>query len=113
MARQLTQLTASASQQLNAVGDSGIVVGLLLFFLPTQNGWGFNVTYNDFVFNGGFLTNSPNLLRNFRNIIPFGLMCTTTDGYEPEFIEDFIDGRVSLYLLNAAEVIQIEAEFYA
>lgn len=112
MARQIA-LTNAARQQVNVIGDNGEVIPFLIYFLPTQNGWAFNIGYGDFQLNGAYLTISPNCLRGYRNILPFGLLCTSVDGYEPQFISDFIDGRVSLFLLNAAEVAEVEATVYA
>lgn len=112
MARQIA-LTSAARQLINVIGDNGEVIPLLMYFLPTQNGWAFDISYLDFSLKGAYLTISPNCLRGYRNILPFGLLCTSTDGYEPQFIEDFIDGRVSLYLLNAEEVAEVEAEIYS
>lgn len=113
MAKQLSNLTNNARQLYNLIGDAGEVIIFELFFLPTQNGWGFNVTYNDFVFEGGYLILSPNILRGYRNLIPFGIMVNSIDGYEPQFINDFIDGRISLYLLNSTEVEAVESGIYA
>lgn len=113
MALLINNITDAASQQFNLVSDTGQVISFSLQFLSTQNGWGFNVGYNGFELNGGYLTLSPNFLRGYRNIIPFGIMCTSIDGYEPQFIEDFLSGRISLYLLNATEVQEIEAGIYA
>lgn len=110
--RQIT-LTDAASQQINIIGDNGEVIPFLINFLPTQNGWFFNIEYNDFILNGVYLTLSPNCLRGYRNVLPFGLLCTSVDGYEPQFASDFIDGRISLYLLNADEVAEVELTFYS
>jgi hypothetical protein len=111
MPRQIV-LNNSSRQQINIVGDNGEIIPFLIYFLPTQNGWAFDVEYSDFKLNGAYLTISPNCLRGYRNILPFGISCISTDGYEPQFINDFSDGRVSLFLLNAVEAAQIETEVY-
>jgi len=112
MTRQVDKLTNAARQKCNLIGDNGEVVTLELYFLSTQNGWAYNLSYNDFVLNGALLTVSPNCLRSWQNLLPFGLMCNSIDGYEPQFINDFVDGRITLYLLNRVEVLQIEAELF-
>ncbi len=48
------------------------------------------------------------MLRQFRNIIPFGLACVIADGFEPVYQDDFTSGRASLYLLNEADVAEVE-----
>jgi hypothetical protein len=54
------------------------------------------------------MVNSANMLRQIRNIIPFGLACLMTDLYEPVFIEDFANGRATLYTLNSTDVALVE-----
>ncbi len=111
MARKVENLTSSAFQQINLVGDKGEIIPFKLAFRPSQNAWFFDLTYLDFELKGAMLVLSPNILRQYRNIVPFGICCITSDGYEPQFITDFLENRVQLYLLNAAEVALIEEDY--
>lgn len=99
---------------MNVVGENGEIIPFGLTFMPTQNMWYFNVAYAALSFSvkGFQLTNSPNILHQFRRFIPFGIACVTTDGYEPQFINDFIDGRCSLFLLNEAEVAATQEAYF-
>lgn len=68
-------------------------------------GWFINeISRNDFVLRGVRITNSPNILNQFRNKIPFGLACYSTDNREPAYQDDFSTGASKLYILSAEEV---------
>jgi len=55
---------------------------------------------------------SPNILRNYKNILPFGISIITEDGSEPFLIDDFSTGRVGFFVLNKEEVESFESQFY-
>jgi len=80
-----------------------------LRFLPTQNSWQGAITYKNVpTMRFGFV-NTVNLLRQFANLIPFGLMCFSEDGYDPFQITDFsinngIAPRVTLFILNKTDI---------
>jgi hypothetical protein len=41
-------------------------------------------------------------------VLPFGLCVTVSDNFEPFLINDFVSGRVSVFLLTHDEVVEIE-----
>lgn len=112
-------LNASSKQNLNVSIGDGTVLILTFNFIESQQGWFLTFSHPKLIspanplgqINNLRLVNSPNMLRAFRNIIPFGIACVTKDGYEPGFVSDFINGRVFVYILNATDVAQVEAEF--
>ncbi len=108
----LDKLTDDARQQYTLVGKNGEQISFLLYYLPTQQSWAFDISYNDFTANGLMLRTAPNLLRSWRHLLPFGLACTVSDNFEPYFQSDFITKRVLVYLLNSDEVAQIEADLF-
>ncbi len=61
---------------------------------------------------GGGLVTSPNLLRPWQNIVPFGCACVTLDGQDPVGSQDFVNGYATLYVLNAVGVLTVEAQVY-
>lgn len=61
---------------------------------------------------GNGLTLSPNLLRPWKNLVPFGLACVTLDGQDPVGSEDFINGDATLYVLDETGVLTIEANVF-
>lgn len=104
----LNKIDAKAYQRFFLTGNVGQRITLTLRYMPTQEAWFMDVEYEDFKLNGIKVTNSPNILRKYRNKIPFGFLCIVSDGLEPFFIDDFVNRRVDLYLLNAEDVITVE-----
>lgn len=101
-------LSDDASQLTRLALPDGSLVVLALVYQPATQRWTVSVTRNDFTVNNMNLCVHPNLLREWREVIPFGLAITSTDGGDPVLIDDFISGRIQLYVLTAADVIEIE-----
>ena len=105
----ITTLSNDAKQNIKLVLSDNSVADLTLEYSDNQKGWFYSITYGTWSSYGRRLVTSPNALRAFRNIVPFGLACYTTDGYEPVDIDDFKNGRVKLYLLTIADVALAES----
>ena len=106
--QKVTAITADPNQTLGIILPDGSTVNLTLNYIPAQQGWCYSVSYGSFQANLMRIVVSPNMLRRFRNIIPFGLAVTTTDGYEVVNQNDFISGRAAMYALDASDVAQVE-----
>lgn len=80
-----------------------------LVFKPTQLGWFLDVEYEtkDFAVYGMRVTTNTNILNQWRNILPFGIVCYCEDYQEPLSVEDFMVGRAHLAILNEDEVKEI------
>jgi hypothetical protein len=107
---QVTGLTADAKQSQTLVLPDGSLAPFYMEYWDNQEGWFFTMSYGT-AWSGVMnkrLVVSPNMLRAYRNIIPFGLALTTIDGYEPVFINDFINGRATLYLLDQTDIFYYE-----
>lgn len=111
--RQLDRLTSDPAQRYTVVTDTGVTFQLTLKFMPRIGGWAFSIIYADTTINDMLLVASPNLLRQWINIFPFGLAITSTDTLDPLYVDDFTTGRIKLYVLSEAEVAQVEAQFYS
>lgn len=110
--RQLIELTNEPNQKYTLVTDDGDEVTLTLRFSDTQIGWFISVLAGDLIINGLRLCVAPNLLRNYKNLINFGIGCTSTDGAEPYFLKDFSEDRIKVFLLNEEDVQEVEEEFF-
>jgi hypothetical protein len=108
---QIINFTADPSQNIIIVLSDGTSINMTLNYYAGQQGWFYSFNYNNgqFVVNNRRLVTGPNMLSQFSNIIEFGFAVTTTDAYEPIFIDDFITGRTSFYILEANDV-EITAE---
>lgn len=107
----IKQITTDPLQQQSVVLPNGQQVLIQLYFRPMQFGWFFNlIQYSDFTLKGLRITNSPNMLYQWRNKIPFGIACYSTELREPQLQQDFASNNSKLYLLTAAEV-EVYREF--
>ena len=84
---------------------------LILQFKPNQYAWYFDLTWQDFSVTNQQLTMAPNILRQYRNVLPFGIMCFNNSTVDPIVLESFVTDT-KLYLLESAEVFAIEADVY-
>lgn len=93
------------------IEDSDLDAEMTLTWRDTQNSWFINVSFDTFSVKQIRATLAPNLLVQFANRIPFGLMLTSTNKQDPLDIQAFLDGTCSLYILNRSEVQDLEADF--
>lgn len=104
------QISNDPWQKQNLILPDGSLVGITVRFVPMQYGWFFDeITRNDFTLYGLRITNSPNMLHQFRNKIPFGIACYSQQNREPSQQDDFISGASTLYLLSEEEVAEYTA----
>ena len=87
--------------------NSQIVIRLV--YKPTQIGWFMDVEYDtkDFAVHGLRVTTNLNILNQWRNVLPFGIVCYCEDAQDPLSIEDFLVKRAYLAILDEDEVEQI------
>lgn len=102
-------ITGDASQNFSLVLPDGKEAQISLIYRDGQKGWFYSITYGTtFTVYNRRLVNSLNMLRAFRNKIPFGIACIVKDGMEPRAQDDFTSGRVELYILNETQMENIE-----
>lgn len=109
----LTQLDNNAKQEIKIILDNNENVIINFEYKPNQLGWFFGFKYNDINYQNIRLTTSYNILRAYRNWLPFGLRCDTADGFEPMDITDFISNYAFVYILTNEEVKITEGLYYA
>lgn len=105
----IQQITNNSLQNNTLVLPDGSSLTLQIYFRPMQYGWFINeLTYGSFILRGVRITNNPNMLRQFKNKLPFGLACYSIQNREPSLQDDFSSGASKLYILSAIEVQQYE-----
>jgi hypothetical protein len=109
----IDNITDQAYQTIHIVMDDSTVIDMNLKYLPAQQRWAYDITYGDKSIKGNILCNHPNLLRQWRRILPFGLACSVADGTEPILIDDFTSGRVQIHLLTGDEIEYVETDILA
>ena len=108
----ITTLTNHPNQRHQLVLENRESADFRLYFLARQMSWYYDISYNDITINCNKVVLTPNSLRQFRKILPFGLMFYTDGNVEPFKIDDFSSGRIKMGILNADEVKQAEEEIY-
>lgn len=102
----IQQITADPLQQQVLILPDGSGVTIQLYYRPNQYGWFFNqISWNGFLAYGIRITNSPDILYQFKNQLTFGIGCFSNANREPTQIEDFASGASKLYLLSQEEVL--------
>ncbi len=109
---QITQLDDNVKQEITMLLDDGSRVVFNFEYKSNQLGWFFGFKYGDINYQNIRLTTSYNILRAYRNYLPFGLRCDTPDMEEPMQLTDFITGYATVYLLTSEDVNVIEGNFY-
>lgn len=100
----IQQFTADPLQKQTLILPDGSTFTMTIYYRPLQIGWFIDtLTYGDFTLKGVRITDSPNMLNQFRNQIPFGIACYTQGNREPTQQEDFSSLNSKLYLLSEAE----------
>lgn len=98
----VNNLTAAAVQTTIALLADGSSVTLTFRYRPAVQRWTVDVERGSFIAYGLGLATNPNLLRTWRNVIPFGLAVSTADGTDP-FMADDLAGpnpRVTVTMLD-------------
>jgi hypothetical protein len=109
----LTEITNDFKQRLEVTLEDNNTFILQLEFIQSQNNWFYSITYGDnFRIVNHRLVTSFNILRQYRRLIPFGIGCTTSDGTDPYYVDDFVTGRVEITILTQDEVNTIEQGVY-
>lgn len=112
--RQVDNLTADANQLTQVLLDDGTTIQLQLVYMAAIQRWVATINHDDdFEVDNLVLCAHPNILREFRNVISFGICIIATDGLDPIFIDDFTSGRCTIFILNLAEVLATETHVFA
>lgn len=101
----IPNLTSNPKQKQTLVLPDGTQIQISLYFCPQQLGWFIpTLSYKTFVLNNMRIVNSPNMLHQYRNKIPFGIACFSSSKREPSLQDDFSSGASIMYILTEAEV---------
>jgi len=112
---QIDNLTDAADQVTTLQMPDGSIGTLELNFRGSTSRWSYNFTHPQFpngADNGQMLCIHPNILRNFKNILSFGMSCVSVDGNDPVSIEAFASGQTSLFILDEVDVDAVESSIY-
>lgn len=105
----IQSITDAPLQEVSILLDDGTIFKMELYYIDMQLGWFINsLEYEGILIKGKRICNSPNILHQFKNILPFGIACLTVENREPTLIEDFSSGASQLLILTEEETEQYQ-----
>lgn len=84
----VTNLTAAGNQTSAVVLADGTTAKFTFVYRAAVQRWTVDVVYKDFAARAIGLATHPNLLRLWRQVLPFGLQVVTADGTDPFLAND-------------------------
>lgn len=108
--QQIDNLSDDADQLLTMTLTDVSDVQLEFIYLPAIQRWSMNLSHPNLTLHGFNLGVGPNVLRQWRELIPFGMAILSTDGLDPVDISDFANGRITVNILTPDEVALVESE---
>lgn len=105
---QLTGVTSDPDQTFTTALSDGSKVTIRLVYRSRIQKFFVDVTWGSWTANSLRVCNVPNILEQWTNVLPFGILCTVADGLEPFLANDFVSGRCGLYILEQADIQLIE-----
>ena len=111
--QQLNSFSDNADQIVSFPLADGTTVTMEWIYRAGSQRWTINIQHPSLTLNGVNVCVGPNILRQWRNLIPFGIAVTSSTGLDPINATDLEDGTVSIFMLDAAEVDQVESEILA
>jgi hypothetical protein len=109
--RQITTLNNFYKQVFRVSIDGYSAVEISLEFKPQQYAWFMSLTWGDFSLNNERVAIAPNLLRQFKNILPFGIMISNNVTIVDPFSVDAWLSGLEMYLLSESELDDVEAVY--
>jgi hypothetical protein len=112
----IQSITDQPNQQIVLTLSDGSAVTWTLYYREQQAGWFYDVAWNgvnpSWQRLGQRLVTNPNLLRQNRNVIPFGIAVTTSNGFDPTTQDAFSSGYATAFLMTSADVAAIESKYF-
>ena len=108
----ITTLTNYPNQRHELVLENRESADFHLFYSAREMSWYYDISYKEKTINGSKVVLTPNSLRQFKKVLPFGIAFYSDSNVEPFSLDDFSSGRVKMAILDSSEVEQVEREVY-
>lgn len=107
--RKVTSLNDTYKQQFQFLISGYDSVDIIIEFKPLQEGWFFqSIIWGNFSVYQERIGVSPNLLRQWANVIPFGILVIGPDAIDPFSQDAWLQGW-EMHILDETEIIEVEA----
>lgn len=108
----ISSITAYPSQKF-FFEYGGFKAQVTLTYRPSIRAWYMDITWNNFLCYGRKLCIGVNILDQYSNVIPFGILITTNTGLDPYLINDFSTGVANFYVLETIDLQSIDTYYKA
>jgi len=98
--KQLLNLSDAAFQSTSVALGDGSSLDLFFRYRPAVQRWSMDVAWGTFAAKGIIVTAHPNIMRQWRNVVPFGIGFISSDGADPFMLSDFLLGRVKVFVMD-------------
>ena len=109
--KKIVTLSNESKQSFKFALDGFESVEVILEFKLSQNAWYYSIIWGTFEIRNGRIVTGLNLLRQYRNIIPFGILIYHPDNIDPMLLDDFQYNGFEFYMLEAADLPLAEAYY--
>lgn len=101
----MQQITIKENSTIKVINAEEETYTLYINYNSSRQGWFVDVVSENFKIYGLRITSVPNVLRQWKNKLGFGLGVFTENKSEPFLLEDFNTGRATLYLLEPDDLL--------
>lgn len=108
--RQLDNFTDAADQLILFNLDDGSLLQMRFIYRPGIQRWMVSVSHPLLTLNNFDVCLGPNILRQWKNLVSFGIAVLSDANIDPTQLTDFQDGTVTVNILSAVEVQAVESE---
>lgn len=110
--KKIVNISNNPKQHIQLVTDNGDDVDFYLEYKPRVESWFFSFRWKNIEANNLTVCLHPNILRQFKRIMDFGIGFRSYTKIEPFFIDAFSAGKCEMVLLNEDDIQEIEAVIY-
>lgn len=96
----MQQITITENSTIEIINAQNETYTGYINYNSSRQGWFLDLVSESFSIYGIRMTSVPNILRQWKDRLGFGVCVLTENKSEPFFLEDFNTGRAKLYLLE-------------
>lgn len=101
----MQQITITKNSQIEIINAENETYTGYINYNTSRQGWFLDLVSENFKIYGIRITSIPNILRQWRNKLGFGISVSCENNSEPFFLEDFNTGRAKMFLLEPDDLI--------
>lgn len=108
----MQQITITENSTIEIINGNNETYTGYINYNSSRQGWFLDLVSESFSVYGIRITSVPNVLRQWKDRLGFGICVLTENKSEPFFLEDFNTGRAKMYLLEPDD-LELQDIIYA